>query len=484
VSRLGVRAPEAAVLAVLALVGGGPLVLMLWHAGTGDAVFAGADGPFPGDQFQYFAWIREFAGGLLAANTLDLAPSDRVFLHPMFLLSGLGVRLGLGVELAFQLWKPVALAALFLGARAYVARFVTVPSERAGALAIALLFASPLLLLAGDDLLAASGELLSAALLWGYLPAAISVGLMGPFLLGVERLAEAPEAGRRLVVALAACGALVSWLHPWQGQVLLVTVVAALALLRRPGRRPVELGVVLAATLAPLLYYFALSRADDAWALAAEANEAIGGPPVWTVLLALAPLAVPAAFGARVPVRGAGEAMLLLWAPSGVLVFLFLSPSFAQHALEGLAIPLGVLAVRGLRRFGRPAVAAAVALLVVPGTVYVADWLRDTATAPGEARYLRPGEQRALTALEASGRPGGVLASARLGALVPSATDRPSWVGHPSWTPDYGERARLAAELLGGRLAPDPAARRVRRHRRPVLWRDAASRRLPASAAS
>ncbi len=375
----------------------------------------------------------------------------------MFLLSGLGVRLGLSVELAFQLWKPVAIAALFIGSRAYVRHFLARPGERVAALALALLFASPAVVLLGDPVLGAASEMLPAAQLWGYLPAAISVGLMPLFLLGVERLDR-----RGALAAVCACGAIVSWLHPWQGQVLLVTVVAAIVLLRDRRLPYGRVAVACAATLAPLLYYFVLSLTDGAWELAAEANEAVGRLPAWTVAVALLPLAVPAALGVRRPGTLA-EAMLLAWAPSSVLVFLFLSPSFAQHALEGISIPLAVLAVRGLSGLRRPALTAAVvAVLVVPGTVYVLDWFRDTVGRSARAHYLHPDEQRALDALDADPEAGGVLTSPRLGTLIPSATGRGSWVGHPSWTHDYHERARQTAALFAGGLDAGSARELVR----------------------
>jgi hypothetical protein len=310
-----------------------------------------------------------------------------------------------------------------------------------------MLFASPAVILVGDRVLGATGEAFPAAQLWGYLPAAISVGLMPLFLLQIERL-ERP----RVLAVVCACGAIVSWLHPWQGQVLLVTVVAAVVLLRghpHPYRR---LAVACAATMAPLLYYFVLSLTDRSWELAAEANQAIGQLPAWSVAVALLPLAVPAVLGVRRPDTLA-EAMLLAWTPSALLVFLFLSPSFAQHALEGISIPLAVLATRGLARLRRPALtAAAVAVLVVPGTVYVLDWFSDMVGADAPAYYLHPDEQRALDTLDADPDAGGVLTSPRLGALVPSATGRRSWVGHPSWTRDYAERARQSTALFAGGL--------------------------------
>jgi len=446
------RRAELGVLGLLVAVGAGPLVVMLLHAASEDLTFAGVDGPFAGDQFQYLAWVREYGSSVLADNDLDLAPSDGVFLHPMFLLSGLLVRAGVSVELAFQLWKPVAVVVLFLGARAYARRFLPDAWQRVAALAVALLFASPAIVLVGDDIIEATGETFTASMLWGYLPTAIAVGLMPFFLLGAERLARGGS--RRDLLAVAVCGALASWLHPWQGQVLLVTLVAGVLMTWRRAERPRlgRLAIAAAATLAPLIYYFVLSLADPAWELAAEVNESIGQPALWTVVVALAPLAAVALLGVRRGPWDLGEAMLLAWAPASLVVFLFLSPSFAVHALEGISIPLGVLAARALGRLGRPAPAAvAVAVLVVPGALYMVDWLRDTVEAPGQAHYLERGEQEALDHLDDQPEPGGVLTSARLGTLIPSATGRRSWVGHPSWTPDYGARVRAAEALLDGR---------------------------------
>jgi hypothetical protein len=241
--------------------------------------------------------------------------------------------------------------------------------------------------------------------------------------------------------------------------VLLVTVVAAVVLLRRRDLPWVRMAIACGATFAPLLYYFVLSLADPSWELAAEANEAVGNLPVWSVAVAILPLAAVAALGVRRP-ESLGEAMLLMWPPSAVLVFLFLSPSFAQHALEGISIPLAVLATRALAVARRPALAAVVvALAVVPGTLYLVDWLRDTIGGPGQAHYLNVGEAQALAYLDDLDEPGGVLTSARLGALIPSATGRRSWLGHPSWTEDYEERARIVGAVFSGASPAAPALR-------------------------
>src|SRR5436305_690888 len=110
---------EAAALGLLAVFSIVPLAALIRHSSSHGLVFAGSDSPFPGDQFQYEAWIRQLGKGVLAANLLDTARLHHVFLHPMFLLSGLAWRAGLDINVAFLLWKPVAVIAVFLGFRAY-----------------------------------------------------------------------------------------------------------------------------------------------------------------------------------------------------------------------------------------------------------------------------------------------------------------------------------------------------------------------------
>ena len=55
------------------------------------------------------------------------------------------------------------------------------------------------------------------------------------------------------------------------------------------------------------------------------------------------------------------------------------------------------------------------------------------------------GEQQALDALEADPRPGGVLAPAYGGHMIPYKTGREVYVGALSWTPDWEARVRRDA---------------------------------------
>ncbi len=249
-----------------------PLVLFLLRAAQLHAIFTGADGligadgVLGADQLQYLAWARDAGSHLLASDLFTLAPSGHVYLQPLFLISGLLGRLGLSLSLAYLLWKPVAVIALFIAATAWSRRFFADGvGARSAAVALALFLCTPLaavyswtqaagapfrfsLYLLGD-------ELLAAGKLWGYLPSALGLALVPLALLALERgidprgfgpaaqrarsMADAP--GAWLTAVLASLGA--SWLHPWQG-VTLIIIYGGLAVWRRlrPGRAPARRG--------------------------------------------------------------------------------------------------------------------------------------------------------------------------------------------------------------------------------------------------
>src|SRR5204863_6142357 len=115
---------------------------------------------------------------VLAGDLFEIPPGSRVFLHPMWLVSGLLWRAGLPISLAVLVWKPVAVLVLVLGARAYVRRMYPAGAwARAAVIALAVGYASPIIVLdTGAGALA--GETFTAGQLWGYLPSVIAVGLM------------------------------------------------------------------------------------------------------------------------------------------------------------------------------------------------------------------------------------------------------------------------------------------------------------------
>ncbi len=107
--------------------------------------------------------------------------------------------------------------------------------------------------------------------------------------------------------------------------------------------------------------------------------------------------------------------------------------------------------------------AAALALLVVPGTVHRFEVAVNSIRAAGDPYFVFPGEQAALDFLEADPRPGGVLAPAYGGHMLPYRTGREVYVGALSWTPDWDARVRETRALFEGDMAPAQAQALARR---------------------
>ena len=453
---------------------------------------SGADGLYPADQLQYFAWIRDASNHGLIGNQMDLAPGDRVFLHPGFLLSGvIHAVTGLSIPLSYLiLWKPVAIGLTFFGALAYVRRLVPAGGQRRAALAIVLFAVMPapavvaLTNWGGNprqytfDFI--SGEMWTGQFLWGYLFTAIAVFMMPLVLLAVERW-RSEGGGRRL--ALAALGALVvMWLQPWQGATLalIVVVVEGIQFLRTRERPPWALVAVPAAAALPAIYYFVLSRTDSAWKLASEANAAGGQPewswPWWAIVLTLLPLAAPAALAYRLPAQSWQDVAVRVWPFAALVVYLQPGGTFPYHSFQGLVIPLGVLAVIGVASLSwrpRPVlVVAALALLVLPGFAHKLNVARNNIHLGADPYFIFPDEHRALDSLEHDPRPGGVLAPLYSGFYTPYTTGRETYVGQFSWSPDSRTRRRRADALFEGRLTGEPARAFVLETRARFLFAD------------
>ncbi len=415
------------VLAALFLLAVAPLTGLVVRTIVQGGVITGADGYLVTDPMQYVNWLRQSGEYGAAANLYDLAPGPHSFVHPGLLISGLAYRAGAGVVLAYQLWKPVAVAALFFGSFYFAGRFLVHERDRRTAVILALFFATPIAAAVGwsvdpasevkFDLDFVGGELWTGTYLWGYLFTAIGVGLMPLGLLAFERARRG--SGTRFLIAAAGIGLVVSWLQPWQGATYLIILCVAVPLfvLIRPDRREevwqaaVQVTVVALATALPLIYYWALSKLDPSWRLAGEVNS-FGRWPLWVTLVGIAPLALPALFAYRQRPRNLGDWMLRVWPLAGLAVFYLPFGTFPFHAFQGLALPLAVLAVLAVRGWlgERPlplwGAAAVVFVLAVPGTLYRADELRGAVNAGRQAFFLEPGDRDALRWMEAEPGPG------------------------------------------------------------------------------
>ena len=210
-----------------------------------------------------------------------------------------------------------------------------------------------------------------------------------------------------------------------------------------------------------------LSKSDASWKLADAVND-FGRWPWWVTVLGLAPLAVPALFAYRLPAPDFGALALRVWPLAGLVIFYQPAGTFPFHAIQGLTLPLAVLAMLALRSWlgERPLPAllavAIAAVLVIPGTVYRADNIRDAVAKGFQPFFLTPGEHDALAYLDHQPERGGVLAPVYSGLLVPAYTGRETWVGAGSWSPDFAQRQQLAEQLFAGQLSPAAAEKVVR----------------------
>ncbi len=239
-----------ATLIALAAWAGAPIVYLLLRAAAHHETFSGGDSIFPGDQLQYLAWIRSSGEHGLAADDFDLRGGGHVLLHPMFFLSGLLWRAGMGIALSYLVWLPVAVGVLFVGFRRYTRRMLRPAFAQTAALVLALFFVTPANPLIGwtgrsVGLGILAGQLSPTGALDGYFPAAIAVGLMPLFALCLEQIVEPGQrrSGRSqgwYVGWSAVLGMAVAWLHPWQGETLLV-LIGVLLVIRQFGKRHLPL---------------------------------------------------------------------------------------------------------------------------------------------------------------------------------------------------------------------------------------------------
>ena len=166
-----------------------------------------------------------------------------------------------------------------------------------------------------------------------------------------------------------------------------------------------------------------------------------------------------------------------MWPVGAFAVLLFIRlthiGTFPEHALQGLSVPLAVLAVLGvcrvhldLPRTTRVTLGAVVvAALLAPPVVNELDDARNIG-APSILEsgpfFINASERDALNYLNRSPVKGAVLSPVYFGQIVPAETGRETWVGIYSWTPDYQSRTELADQLFSGKLSPSTSVELVR----------------------
>jgi len=472
-----------------------PFVVVAVDAAAHHRVFLGVAGYYPMDGLQYLAWVRNAHDGLIA--NLYGSLGEPVFVHPMYSLTGIAQgATGVGPVAIMAFWKAVGAVILFAGCVRLVVR--TIPAGRAARRAAGLVLAvfggfTPMVALLpwldrftlGTDFSRAAGDLVPAMTLWDYAPLAIALGLMPFAIERIERVISG-RGGWRGALGAAALGLLVAWLHPWQG-ITLIAVTAGLVGWQAhesagsgPGRVRVAralrealsgrvrvLTLVTGAMAVPVTYYLLLSHLDGGWATSELNSKDAAVIPGLITLTCVLPLAAVGVLAVRRLGRGGIDPSLrapLLWLLA-TLFTIVISPSGQYRALDGLAIPVAVLAVRAWpewRRRGHRRLLATVALtgVLAPFAVFAVGAFGHLHSQEVTSyTELNPNDVRAVRLAAADARGGPVLAPAALGTAIPALTGAVSWVGHPIWTPDYADREVRAKEFFAGAM-PLPEARR------------------------
>jgi hypothetical protein len=475
-SRLRLDRFELGVLAAFAAVSLWVIALNLWQVVVDGRLWTGTDGLYLVDQLQYLAWVRDASHHVLVSNLFVLRPTPHDFFLPTVAISGGLTALGVPAWLSLLLWKPVAVLGSFYAIRAYVGRVLPGRDAARAALALAIFFGSFTIIYGSAGTI---GDLFLGFLSWGYVFALMSLACLMAALLAQGRLRDAGRVGW----VPGALGALASLLHPWHGELLIVTVILAEVMLLGRGMHPrriwlAALTVIL--TALPLLYYELLGRLDLSWQLARVASK--HSFPLAAILLALAPLIIPALF-ARRP-RSFLAASAPAWVLASLVVYAVSASGAAAtplHAFEGVTIPLAVLAVQGCQRvtwsrISHPRLAAGVliAAFTLPAVAYqIANARKLVAFQPARASFILPSENRALSFLAHDPTPGGVMARSYLGALVPAATGRHSYVGDCLWSePNCSGRLVTVRKLFTGGLSASAVRSIVRGSRARFLLAD------------
>ena len=256
---VGLDGFERGVLLAFAAVSVWVLALDVWQVLVHGRTWTGTDGLFLTDQMQYLAWIRSASRQVLVSDLFVLHPTAADYLQPLVVISGALTALGVAAWLSLLVWQPVAVLAMFFAVRAYARASLTSHGARRAALAIGLFGGS----------LPAIGDLWPGFWSWGYPYALLAIAAVPGALVLYDR---ARTAGR-FAWTPAALGALAAWLHPWQGETLILIVLGTeLASWRatpppRLSGRVALPAVTVLATALPLLYIVVLAHADGQWAL-------------------------------------------------------------------------------------------------------------------------------------------------------------------------------------------------------------------------
>ncbi len=329
---------------------------------------------------------------------------------------------------------------------------------------------------------ASMGEEWIPFLSWGYLYALAA--LVGA-LVAYDRARVLGHGVRQAPIL----GLLASWLHPWQGELLILVIAGVEAASLRTwlgNRKRIMLaGITIAATALPLIYYAILQHSDPAWRMAATVTK----HHVWSLSGAAWPLA-PRLIAAALAYRRRPEnflgAAMRIWPPATLIIWTLSKTGLGAtplHAWIGITIPLAALAVEGVstlrwRRVSgqRLLGAIAVAILTIPASIHL------MSTAPAyidpsthNQNLISTSEREAFRYLARDPQPGSVLSSYALADAVPAETGRRTYDGDYRWSgPHFATGRTPPGDCCTDSSQPAPHAHSCAAPARGSCWLTAA----------
>lgn len=315
-------------------------VLDAVDAVANNRVFIGTDGTWAYDQLQYLGWTTDAAHHGLIANLFAFHLGSHVFLHPLWVIVGvLHVSVGLSYPLLIAFWQGVALVALFFAVRAYARSLLGSDGWRVTIGVLLAMFMLPASFLIANKLgfqgaKEVNFETLSVGWVSDDFQLALAVAAMIVFLMQIRTLLSGPRnaPSRRPAWLAAGAGVAASWLHPWQG-IMLLLILVMLVIRERPSLdRHKRLLVPALLTALPVAYYALLPTLDAGWAQSKQATAYSWTTYVPALLVTLGPIVLMMAPGYARPSDDAGDRMLKLWPLASLILFLT-SPSDAMHAV-------------------------------------------------------------------------------------------------------------------------------------------------------
>ncbi|GAB4476468.1 MAG: hypothetical protein Kow00124_18590 [Anaerolineae bacterium] len=273
-----------------------------------------------------------------------------------------------------------------------------------------------------------------------------------------------------------AAGAGLAWLGmtaivPFYGALLGVLIAAWLLALWIAGRRfpggALRMAALAGALPALALIYYAWLFTTDPVMAAWSAQNRLPSPPVIDYLLAFGPLIAPGlpAAAALLRQRLTPRAALLITWPVTAAVLVYLPINVQRRLLEGVIVPLAILAALGAARLlerHRAVWTAALALLfaaLLPSALILLTGGVMAAATPAPPIFHPADELAALDYLRLNAPPGSlVLATHESGNILPAYAPVRVYVGHGPETANSAVKDAIALTFFHGGM--DDAARR------------------------